>query len=476
MVGNENLSKEQNEKDNTNEASIQSNIARITPHESQMYQTAAKTTVTAEVKASTISNSAIYSGKNAQINTRTFPENAVTRSAVYAPTVSSNAEYGVIVLNQRQVQKYYQWRQDYPSETFHQFMERLRRGSQNSENLRTPRLSHVLASSTGVQPVYMSTMTADSHGRHTTDQYRHHNMNGVNSLGQNGATRQTADARLEGNMAGHSSSIHGLYQGNNFGTLNTTSNAGNYAQQMNGNQTGGATVVRKPANLESQYYSHGNTIRVQENYSYTSNKDHTSRVVPPKADETPIIQANSSTSLRPGSPKTLQIQSSSSPNLHKPGPEQFQPLDPLFSQRSPGPIFPPTPTSLPPMTSTQLGNKISFGMPQSPAAEYMPTPHFSNAGRTFDLRSHYDDAAVNVLVVDEYQTVPQDIRRRISDIAEQHGCKPRVVVIADDYDEDDREMDDLMKTVYERVSFPSPRSRKLRKSRRKLIDCRIGVV
>ena len=58
---------------------------------------------------------------------------------------------------------------------------------------------------------------------------------------------------------------------------------------------------------------------------------------------------------------------------------------------------------------------------------------------------------MNVLVVDDYEMVPEVLKKKIEQIAERNGARPKVVMIADDVTEEDKEMDELMRRVFERI-------------------------
>lgn len=388
---------------------------------------------------------------------RIMIQNQQTRSTTYQPSISDNLDYGVIILNQRQVNKYYQWKQEYPHENFMQFMDRLRRGSQNSDNLRTPRPSHIGTKSSGVSPVHMSSMIADPNYRHTVDQYRLVNSDGLRISNQNETVRHTADGRLQGTTATQINPlvISGQRQASPMLGINST------AGTANNNVAGGSRIIYsrdgRLGQSGNQKYSHGNAIRVEEKYTYTSHIADSSKVLQPKTNENGLYPSIQNTNPTFGAPKPIQIQSNSSPNLHKPASQllpQTQP--PPFSQRSPHPLS-QTPSVSNGLISrlnikdTPVAPAISFGVNQSPAVDDTATPHFTSLPR--NVYGVHDDANVNVLVVDDYDAVPLDIQRKIEEIATRHGCKPQVVVIADDNDDEDREMDDLMRQVYERVKF-----------------------
>ena len=58
----------------------------------------------------------------------------------------------------------------------------------------------------------------------------------------------------------------------------------------------------------------------------------------------------------------------------------------------------------------------------------------------------------NVLVVDEYEMIPDELQRTIQEIAAKSGAKSKIVTIEEELTEEDREMDQLMLEVYQKVS------------------------
>jgi len=72
-----------------------------------------------------------------------------SRTYAYQSQLEQDFSVDVIVLNKIQASRYYQWKQDFPHETFAQFMERLRRGSQATESLFRSRSMSKLGSGRG---------------------------------------------------------------------------------------------------------------------------------------------------------------------------------------------------------------------------------------------------------------------------------------------------------------------------------------
>lgn len=73
-------------------------------------------------------------------------------------------------------------------------------------------------------------------------------------------------------------------------------------------------------------------------------------------------------------------------------------------------------------------------------------------------------------MVDDYEMVPEILQRRIEDIAESSGATAKVIFVGDEVTEEDKEMNDLMKKVYERVFLCEPdrrsQERPIRKRKR----------
>jgi hypothetical protein len=125
------------------------------------------------------------------------------------------------------------------------------------------------------------------------------------------------------------------------------------------------------------------------------------------------------------------------------------------------PALPATFFSGQPATSTVV--QPSGGLYGSPQASNLSYLANQSGGQVFwgsDPRSgegrreshgQHSSTDVNILVVDDYETIPAHLQRRIQDIAERSGARPRIMVV-DDATEEDKQMDDLMKKVYERVS------------------------
>lgn len=53
----------------------------------------------------------------------------------------------------------------------------------------------------------------------------------------------------------------------------------------------------------------------------------------------------------------------------------------------------------------------------------------------------------NILIVDDYEMVPESIQRKIEDLAESNGALAKIVLMNEEMSEEDREMDELMKRV-----------------------------
>jgi hypothetical protein len=57
-----------------------------------------------------------------------------------------------------------------------------------------------------------------------------------------------------------------------------------------------------------------------------------------------------------------------------------------------------------------------------------------------------------VLIIDDLETLPEQDQRRIYEIAENNGGKPRILVLEDELEKEGQEMDDLIQIVHKRVS------------------------
>jgi hypothetical protein len=58
------------------------------------------------------------------------------------------------------------------------------------------------------------------------------------------------------------------------------------------------------------------------------------------------------------------------------------------------------------------------------------------------------------LIIDDLETLPEHDQRRIYEIAENNGGKPRILVLEDELEKEGQEMDDLIQIVHKRVSRP----------------------
>jgi hypothetical protein len=445
----------------------------------------------------------------------TFNDSSL-QATIYQPLIPNNLDFGVIVLNQRQVNRYYEWRRENPGENFDQFMERLRRSSQNGENLRTPRLSHMLTQATGAAPVYLSSLSSKRDTAPLALSQSVLNEPNILQNYQNSVQRQTADARMQtGSTIGLAqTSIHtSSYPALQRHTSDAVLPAGNRpvlqigVPLTNTNQT----LYRPPGLSAEPIHSNQSFIPQFSNNLRGERPIHTTR------QPTTIGEAYPSTTVRQESSLiSSQKFSSSSPNLHRPvviqSSTNYSPTQQYLGQPGPAAYTPSiTGTTKLPLRpapicglSTGLQPSVSFGQPppvsiaQSPApaspqpltfgalkplagpgftvpasanligqpgsqgyqAGYQPLGTQTAVGR--ERRTSGDERRTsqkafdaNILVVDDYETIPAHLQRRIEDIAERCGAKPRIVVV-DDVTPEDREMDELMKQVYERVNSSHP--------------------
>jgi hypothetical protein len=89
-------------------------------------------------------------------------------------------------------------------------------------------------------------------------------------------------------------------------------------------------------------------------------------------------------------------------------------------------------------------NSASFTTPNVKDSIYLPSKKKANPDRSFVNQD-------NVLVVDDYEVVPENLKKRIEAIAERSGARAKIVTVTEEETEEDREIDELMRRVFERV-------------------------